>query len=164
MEQAVSTPGLGRRLAAMGYDALLVFSLLFAATGVYSLAAQSLGFSSSEEIVSTGEVVKQIQPVASGPLYRLYLAMVTTTFFVWFWCKSGQTLGMQAWRLRIDRVEGGRIAYHQALLRLLVAALSSLCLGLGYLWILIDPDKCSWHDRASRSRVVLLPKKKKGED
>ncbi|MET0378345.1 MAG: hypothetical protein ABW049_05060 [Spongiibacteraceae bacterium] len=30
--------------------------------------------------------------------------------------------------------------------------------GLGYWWIWLDPQQRSWHDRASNTRVVVLPK------
>jgi len=31
-------------------------------------------------------------------------------------------------------------------------------LGLGYFWILIDPEKKAWHDRLSRTRLILTSK------
>lgn len=165
MSQTLTTPGLLRRLAAIGYDSLLVFSLLFGATWLYHLGTSSLlpaaGTGDQAGGLATGEVVTAIEPVASGPAYNLFLLLVMMVFFTWFWKKSGQTLGMQAWRLRIDNLEGDRISYPQALLRYACAWLSALCFGLGYLWILVDPEQRSWHDKASRSKVVLLPKKKK---
>jgi len=161
MRQAVSIPGLLRRLAAIGYDSLLVFSLLFAATGLYQLLAHWLAGGPPATRLATGEVITQVEPVASGTWYTLYLLGVMYGFFAWFWQRSGQTLGMQAWHLRIDDIGGGRISYQQATLRYAGAWISALCLGLGYLWVLVDRDQCSWHDRLSRSRVVQLPKKKK---
>lgn len=162
MNDDITTPGLLRRLAAMGYDALLVFSLLFGATGLYQFVAGQLSSGNQDsQALATGDVVKAIEPVAAGPLYSLFLLLVIVAFFTWFWRRNGQTLGMQAWRLRIDNLDGGRISYGQALTRFAGACLSTACLGLGYLWILVDKDKCSWHDRLSRSRVVLLPKRRK---
>jgi uncharacterized RDD family membrane protein YckC len=158
MEQALPAPGLLRRLAAMSYDTLLVFALFFAATGLYQYGAQLLGLGTVSATVSTGEVITELEPVASGIVFRLYLVLVMLVFFVWFWRNNGQTLGMQVWRLRLDDVEGGRISYGKAILRFAFAWLSALCFGLGYLWVLVDKDKCSWHDRLSGSRVVQLPK------
>lgn len=158
MEQALPAPSLLRRLAAMTYDAMLVFALFFAATGLYQYIAQLLGLGTLGATVSTGDVVTELEPVASGLVFRLYLLLVMLVFFVWFWHKSGQTLGMQAWRLRLDDVGGGRVSYGKASLRFALAWLSALCFGLGYLWVLVDRNKCSWHDRLSRSRLVQLPK------
>jgi uncharacterized RDD family membrane protein YckC len=136
-------PGLARRLAAMFYDSLLVFAITFTAT-LLVVGVRIVG-----ERAITGD-------------YKYFLQLVlfasVTLFFTWFWTRTGQTLGMQTWRLRIDSVDGGRISWRQAGVRFVVAIASALCLGLGYLWILWDRDKCSWHDRASGSRVVMLPK------
>jgi uncharacterized RDD family membrane protein YckC len=159
--QQPGTAGFLRRMAAIGYDCLLVFSLLFGATAAYQLVVTQLGPSVEPAEVATDAIINQIEPIASGPVFSIYLLLVIMSFFVFFWCKSGQTLGMQAWRLRIDNLEGGRITLGQALVRLLTAALSALCLGLGYLWILFDRENRSWQDICSRSQVVLLPKKNK---
>ena len=166
MNLAVSTPGLLRRLAAIGYDSLLVFSLMFAATGIYQLFAHWLtdplpASAQPGTTVTTGDVITQLEPIASGSWYTLYLLLVMYGFFAWFWHRSGQTLGMQAWRLRVDDIEGGRISYRQTVIRFAGAWVSALGFGLGYLWVLFDHDKCSWHDRMSHSRVVQLPKRKK---
>ena len=144
-------PALWRRLAAMFYDSLLVFAITFTATLAVVLARLVL----APEALHTGE-----RAITGGYQSVLQLVLLATVglFFCWFWVRSGQTLGMQTWRLRIDDIDGGRISWRQALLRLLVACLSAACLGLGYAWILIDRDKRSWHDIASRSHVVLLPK------
>ena len=160
MNQAVTTPGLLRRLAAMTYDSLLVFSLMFAATALYQFVARWILGTTSTSAVATGDVITELQPVAAGPWFTLYLLLVMYAFFAWFWHYSGQTLGMQAWRLRIDDVDEGRISYRQTLLRFAGAWVSALCLGMGYLWVLFDRDKCSWHDRLSHSRVVQIPKNK----
>ncbi|HET8710091.1 MAG TPA: RDD family protein, partial [Spongiibacteraceae bacterium] len=71
------------------------------------------------------------------------------------------TLGMQAWRLRVDAVQGGRPTWRQCLVRAAIGFVSLLSGGLGYWWIWIDKRRVSWHDRASNTRVVVLPKQKK---
>jgi uncharacterized RDD family membrane protein YckC len=42
--------------------------------------------------------------------------------------------------------------------RLASALLSLLPLGLGFFWILVDRDRRAWHDRLSRTRIVVVPK------
>ena len=79
-------------------------------------------------------------------------------FFTWFWVHGGQTVGMRAWRLRVVSFDGERIGWRTAAIRFLLAIVSAAMLGLGYLWVLIDPERLAWHDRLSKSRVVLLPK------
>ncbi len=158
MEQALPAPGLLRRLGAMVYDSMLVFALFFAATGLYQYVSGLLGMAPISATVNTGEVIKDIEPIAGGIVFRVYLVLVMLLFFVWFWHHNGQTLGMQAWRLRLDDVNGGRVSYGKAVLRFFCAWISALCFGLGYLWVLFDKEKCSWHDRLSGSRLAQLPK------
>ena len=131
--------GLIRRLVAMFYDALLLISVLFVATALALLVAR-------------GELDYH------NPFFRTYLFLIWFLFFAWFWTHGGQTLGMQAWKLRLQRMDGGPISLWQALLRFLVAFPSLLLFGLGMLWMLVDRDRMTWHDRFSESVVVRLPK------
>lgn len=144
--------GVPRRLAAMVYDSLLVFGVLFTAT-IPAL------FWDHQKRVGNDEVVHEITPIVEGIYFQLYLLLVVIAFFCWFWKKNGQTLGMQAWRLLLVADTGADVAVRQCLIRLLAAALSLLCFGLGYWWAWIDKEKLTWHDRLSKTRVVLLPKK-----
>ena len=59
-------PGLLKRLAAIGYDAFLVFALLFAATGLV-LLAEHLALPAPEPALVEGDVVKELPLVAQGP-------------------------------------------------------------------------------------------------
>lgn len=94
----------------------------------------------------------------SGPAVRALLFLELYGFFAWFWVARGQTLGMLAWRLRVESTHGGPLTLAQATRRFVAALVSLLCLGLGYLWVLVDPARRSWSDMASFSRVVELPK------
>jgi len=131
--------GLLRRLAAMFYDALLLFSVLLFATAAALLVTKgSLDYHS--------------------PFFRTYLFLVCFLFYAWFWMHGGQTLGMRAWRLRVQRFDGSPITLWQVLLRFLAAIPAWALLGLGYLWILVDKDRLALHDRFSESVIVHLPK------
>lgn len=139
LNQAV-TPSLPRRLAAILYDSLLLLSLLVVAAALATLVVQNgLG----------------IPIVPSHPLYRGYLLLVGILFFVYFWVRGGQTLGMRAWRLRVLRADGLPLRPLDAVLRALCALLSWAVMGLGFAWALADPERLAWHDRLSRTRLVL---------
>lgn len=138
----------------MVYDSLLLFGVLFTAT----LPALLLDHIRQ---VQNDEVIHELSPLAEGIGFQLYLVAVIVAFFCWFWKKNGQTLGMQAWRLQLRSNDGGELRLSQCLTRLLAAVLSIACLGLGYWWLWLDRDGLTWHDRLSKTRVVLLPKKKK---
>lgn len=131
---------LWRRLAAMVYDSLLLFGLLFVATAIL------LPFTGGEA-------------VATGTLwYSAYLVLVCFLFFGWCWTRGGQTLGMRAWKIKVQQADGNDLGWPQALLRFVFAAVSLAALGLGFFWMLLDSKKLTWHDRWSKTVVVLLKK------
>ena len=73
-------------------------------------------------------------------------------FFVWFWSKSGQTLGMKAWRLKVQNQDGSLMTKTTAMKRLLPTLL-----GLGNFAVLVDrKNKLSIQDRLTDTEVVLL--------
>lgn len=90
---------------------------------------------------------------------RVMLLFFITLFFLFSWRRGGMTLGMQAWRLRVQTVDGHAMSVRQGLIRCAVAWLSLLAFGLGYLWVLFDAERRSWPDIASETRTVVLPKK-----
>ncbi len=83
-------------------------------------------------------------------------------FFAYFWLARGQTAGMLAWRLALQAADGGPVSLRQVTVRFFAALLCFLSLGLGYLWILIDPRGRSWSDLLSGTQVVTLPKPARG--
>jgi len=131
--------GLFRRLIAMFYDALLLLSVLLFATVLAML-------------LTRGTLHHH------NPFFRTYLFMIWFAFFAWFWTHGGQTLGMRAWGLRVQRLDGRPITLWQALLRFLLAIPSLVLGGLGFLWLLVDRNRMTLYDRFSESVVVRLPK------
>ena len=73
-------------------------------------------------------------------------------FFIYFWSKSGQTLGMRAWRLKVQNIDGSLINKTTALKRLLPTLL-----GLGNILVMFDrKNKLSLQDRLTDTEVVVL--------
>jgi len=93
---------------------------------------------------------------------RLIELLTTMVFFCAFWLKNGQTLGMQAWRIKLVSDTGSDPSLRQCVLRFFGALLSTACLGLGYLWCLFDRRGRYWHDHLSGTHLILLPKRAKG--
>jgi uncharacterized RDD family membrane protein YckC len=144
----MTSAGVLRRFGAMLYDTLL-------------LALAVLPITTAIFLAFTHEA---ITPSGSGVVERIYqaaLLLMIVLFFGVFWTWSGQTVGMLAWRLRVERNDGTLLTWRDALLRLAGACVSLAALGLGYFWIWIDRDRLAWHDRWSGTRVVVLPKKKR---
>ncbi len=141
-----------RRCAAMFYDFLLSVALMMVTTLLYKMVQMSIyGEKQLRQMSDAGTL-------DGDPLLSTLLFMILFAFFAKFWTHNGQTLGMQVWGLRIQNTDGSAISLWQALLRFVVAIGSWLCLGLGFLWVLRDKDKRSWHDIYSDSLVVQLPK------
>ncbi|MFO7281536.1 MAG: RDD family protein [Thermoanaerobacterales bacterium] len=70
---------------------------------------------------------------------------------------SGQTLGKRALGIRVvDEHTGGPIGTGRAVGRYFARILSGLPCFLGYLWMLWDDRKQTWHDKLTRSQVVKL--------
>jgi len=140
-----SPPGLLRRLAAVLYDSLLLLALLMVATAMFLP-------------LTGGEAIDPKRDPMLEWVYRAVLLLLTVGFYGIFWTRRGQTLGMASWRLRVEREDGGTLGWGDALRRLAAAVLSWLPLGLGWLWILVDPEHRAWHDRLSGTRMVLVEK------
>lgn len=138
--QSLPSASLLRRLLAMAYDLLILCGLWLAVTILMVVA-------------NGGQAVPSI-------ILQPALLFATGSFYTIFWRRSGQTLGMLSWQIRVQSMEGGALSLGQCLLRLLFAVPSIGLAGLGMFWILIDPERRAWHDYASFSRVVELPKKK----
>ncbi|MGQ4879152.1 RDD family protein [Billgrantia sp. LNSP4103-1] len=141
--------GLGRRLGAMLYDAFLVVAIWILITVLHvAFVRHVLGLGAEE--------------VGAGAVQRFSLQLLLLVgaflFFAFFWMRGGMTLGMQAWRLRVQTRDGCTITLVQGLVRYLVAWLSLAAFGLGYFWVLFDAERRSWPDILSGTRVVVLPK------
>jgi uncharacterized RDD family membrane protein YckC len=68
---------------------------------------------------------------------------------------AGQTIGKLALGIRTVRKDGfGPLGWATALYRNLCRYLSGLACLLGYLWMLWDPEKMTWHDKLSNTVVV----------
>jgi len=130
-----------RRLGAMLYDGLLVTAVLMLAT-VPFVAERGGG---------------TVEP-DDNFLYQLSMLIVMYLFFIFFWTRGGQTLGMRAWRLRLETHDGGFPSIPVATLRFFVAIVSLIPFGLGFLWQLWDKDKLTWHDRIAGTRMLHYPK------
>ena len=87
--------------------------------------------------------------------YALTL-LISFAYYVYFeGGPTGQTIGKRVLGIRVIDLTGGRsIGYARALLRAVVEIFSAWVIALGYLWMLWDREKQTWHDKAANSVVV----------
>ena len=93
-----------------------------------------------------------------GPLFQAMVYLQIGLFFTYFWRLKGQTLGMQVWKIKTINDRGEILTFAECVVRFFFATFSFAVMGLGFVWILFDPDRLAWHDRASGTRVVFLGK------
>ena len=125
-----------RRMMALLYDAIAVFTLVYFAAFIPVLVAGGI-----------------IEP--GHPLLTVYVLVVVFAYFGICW-RRGRTLGMQAWRLEIVAGDGERRPqWREICVRFAGAMLSQVLCGAGYLAALFDAENRTWHDRWSHTRLVL---------
>lgn len=146
----------------MVYELLLAFAALF------------LPFLVFEVTVNAGH------GAAAEHGRQLLAFVVLGVYFTHQWCRKGQTLAMQTWRLRVTMPDGRLLPARRAALRYVLAwmwvlpaavvswafglahwhALGALAAGIG-LWSLtafLDRDRQFLHDRIAGTRLIQLPK------
>ena len=153
---SIKDAALWRRLAAMVYDSIVIIAI-WIIVGFIVLSAFGID---QAQIVENDRVVMD-------PYYRvtLFSSMLLSAylFFAWFWTHSGQTLGMQAWKIRVQNPDSSAISYKQSLIRCVIAPFSFLLLGAGYFYMFFNPEKRTLHDRLSHSIVVFESWDKKAQ-
>lgn len=98
-------------------------------------------------------VIRAILGVAVGGLIGV---IINFAYFGYFeGGPAGQTIGKLALGIRVVRYDdGGPLGWGTALLRNVCRILSGLACFIGYLWMLWDPEKMTWHDKLSKTVVV----------
>lgn len=144
--------GLIRRLAAMMYDWLILAALWMAAM---ALALLLVALLNSIGIISLANYTDHADFIAQHKIwFQLYSVMWFFWFYLYFWCRGGQTLGMRAWRLLLIQQNGKAISFKQSLLRAVTALW-----GLGNLWLWLRWGKgLALQDQLTGTQVIVLSK------
>ena len=127
-----------RRLGAMLYDLFLLLTVIFVAS---FLPVILFGIKPEDTFFF---------------LFQAYIFVISYLFYAWFWIRSGQTLGMRTWKVKVETNNGANLYWGNSLIRYLVAILSLLAFGLGFFWSLWDKQKRTWHDIASKTRLIKI--------
>ena len=144
---AQNSPPVWRHMLALLYDTFLIIPLIIAANALLMAIYVNLfmNFDTTQEIRLPAGAVQVV-------------VILCIALFYWiFWRRGGQTLGMQAWRIKLVSNEGAQLTTTQIALRLVGALLSGLIVGI--LWKYLDRDGYYWHDRLSKTHLILLPAK-----
>lgn len=136
-EHTVTYAGVSRRIGAFAYDIFLLAALLIIATGVIMPFTK-------------GAVA------AGNALFQVYIFLVIFGFYGWFWTHGGQTLGMRAWKIRVEFYNGDNLTWGQAGLRFILGIMT---FGIGLLWCLWDKKHRAFYDLLARTQVIQVEKK-----
>ncbi len=150
---ALPTPApLWRRIAAMVYDSLPVVAIWILAAAVWIGLVEWLLPSQRAAIETMGRWA------VGNWAFRAWLLAAAFFYFGLSWRRGGQTIGMRAWRIRVVAADGGAPTWAALCLRFIVAIASLGTAGLGYAWALVDRERRTWHDIASRTRTEFVAK------
>jgi uncharacterized RDD family membrane protein YckC len=155
----LAAPGLWRRMACFMYEGVLLFGVLMIAAYLFSSLTQ------------------QRHALVGRHGLQAFLFVVLGIYFVWFWSRSGQTVAMKAWHIRVVTARGEPVSQARALARYVlswlwfVPALLALYLSpiqsaplmfavmavgvLAYAALTrLHPQRQFWHDAACGTRLI----------
>ncbi len=84
--------------------------------------------------------------------------LALATYGAVMWKIKGTTVGGILLGLQIVRADGRPVDWPTAIVRALGCFLSLLVVGLGFIWIVFDPERQAWHDKIAGTFVVKAPK------
>ncbi|HEX4985447.1 MAG TPA: RDD family protein [Burkholderiales bacterium] len=135
--QAAPPAALRPRLAAMVYEVMLLIAILFLASYLF------LAFA------------RDAQSGWPRTVFQIYLLAVCGAYFVYCWTRTGQTLPMKTWRLKVTTRDGRLLSPRQAAWRY-VLAVPGMMSGTAVLWALFDREKLFLHDRLAGTLIVRM--------
>jgi uncharacterized RDD family membrane protein YckC len=139
---AVAYAGFWRRFVALIIDGIILGVVGGVLSAVLGLGSGSAGGGNASFNFGTG-----------GTLLNIVLDLLYFTLMIGL--VNGKTLGGMALGIRVVPADGGgSVSIGKALIRTVVAYVSGLVLVLGYLWMLWDRNKQTWHDKAAGTYVV----------
>jgi uncharacterized RDD family membrane protein YckC len=160
LSPTLRAPALGRRLACLVYEGVLLFGVVIIAGLLYGMLTQ------------------QRHALVGMHGLQLFVFVVLGLYFGWFWTHGGQTVAMKTWRIRLLDRHGQPVTAQRALLRFLLSWLWFLpALGYAHLarldsgasiataliagmllyaaLVVLDRERQFLHDRLSGTRLVV---------
>lgn len=161
--QPPQVPGLWPRLASMIYESVLLFGVVVTA----NLPVVIIAHYANASDLTQRRVLQFVSLIVMGG------------YFAYCWSRSGQTLAMKSWGLRVVDRDGGCLSFRRALLRYVLAwtlllpglvavgltqthaATDAIMFFTGFLLMLgyarLDPQRQLLHDRLLGTRVISVP-------
>jgi uncharacterized RDD family membrane protein YckC len=142
--------GFWKRFGASFVDGLLLGAAMFAICWPLVGDELSTAFRTNDPFVINAAIED------AGPLFNFVGFVIPFGYRVWLEGGArGQTWGKRLFGIRVIKLKtGAPIGHGQAALRVVCSWVSGFALGIGYLAMLWDPQKQTWHDKWTDSVVV----------
>jgi uncharacterized RDD family membrane protein YckC len=108
-------------------------------------------------VILAVNLLAPILPAFRSDELRMFL-FALLVYHVWFWTAKATTIGGIIFQLRIVRADGTPMRFADSLVRGLSGLFSAAVVGLGFFWMLKDPEKQTWHDKIAGTYVVKVPR------
>lgn len=164
------------RLLAIVYDGMLILAMLFLVGLILSVVGTLLLL----EVGATQEQAQKLPLWYQNGVMSPSFVLTLVGFYGLFWRKSGQTLGMQTWRLKTITNSGALLTWGQSFLRIVCACVVPMVCGLvgallygsrvailmsgavgfllNYMFCCIHPKGLAIHDLLSNTTTIKTPK------
>jgi len=147
--QACERASFFKRFGAYLYDLFALAAILMLATVIALLVVV---IANKLALIDLSLYQDTADYLGHSMIFLVYLSAVIIGFYCYFWSKAGQTIGMKAWRLRVQNSDGSNISFTQSLIRL-----STSAFGLGNIMALLK-DRNAFQDLWAECEVVTLSK------
>lgn len=169
--------GVWVRLLAVLYDGMLLLAMLF----LVSVVLVSVGTVLFGEVGSQANQAQKLPTWYQNWILSPSFVLTLVGFYGIFWRKTGQTLGMQTWRLQVVTSSGTLLTWRQSAIRIVCACIvPAVCALLGglihksyngmafsgifgfllnYLFCLVHPKGLAVHDWLSNTVTVRIPRR-----
>ncbi|MCX7552620.1 RDD family protein [Marinicella sp. S1101] len=132
---------LWKHLAALVYDIFPILALFLTTSLILILFRQG----------------QEVQPRTFWLQAILFLEVFL--YFAYSWKLGGQTLGMRAWKIKIENHQ--QLTWPDVTWRFLVGIFSTALLGLGWWSRRFNLNNLTWMDMACKQRVIDVSEKSK---
>jgi uncharacterized RDD family membrane protein YckC len=109
-------------------------------------------------VMIAAQILRLDRLFAENPSLESNVLLLALVYHIGFWSWKGTTVGGIICQLRLTRIDGTPLRFAESLVRGLSGIFSLAVVGLGFFWILRDPERQAWHDRIAGTYVVKVPR------
>ena len=103
-------------------------------------------------VLGVADTILRVVLGVTGSILGILLSL---GYFTYFHGTTGQTPGNAVLGIRVVDIDNGEpIGYQRAAVRWVVSIVSGIVVVLGFLWMLWDERKQTWHDKAAGSLPI----------